>query len=219
MNLDLSERGMKFYKKSAFLNLIHVHFPYVKIPEASRLGKCDECLYFKDMLSKRLLPNLAEEIRNQRKIHLDLANGERTSYTFRREEAISKPFLAMSIIMDASSSPTFPHLYQMPKGWLKLKRLPLHISGFINHGLRLRQLWVYTAAFPKNPNMIISLLILHLRDIYKSHGSIPSRLYIQADNCAGENKNRWVLTFICWLVHHGFVSEVTLTQTPPVAFF
>ena len=39
----------------------------------------------------------------------------------------------------------------------------------------------------------------------------PQELYIQADNCWRENKNRWVMAFCSWLVMMGIFRRVTLS--------
>lgn len=36
------------------------------------------------------------------------------------------------------------------------------------------------------------------------------KLVIHADNCAGQNKNRFTLWFLCWLVCSGLYSEIEL---------
>ncbi|KAL6040863.1 Transposase [Balamuthia mandrillaris] len=40
-------------------------------------------------------------------------------------------------------------------------------------------------------------------------------LYLQADNCYKENKNKYLLAFLCWLVHLKMFSKIKLCFLPP----
>lgn len=95
--------------------------------------------------------------------------------------------------------------------YLRLHRIPLYIHGFINHGKGVRQLWLHHGTFPKNSNLIFSLLIHHLHSVRDKNGSLPKKLYIQADNASGENKNRWMLAGLCWLVYLGIFKKIVLS--------
>ena len=44
----------------------------------------------------------------------------------------------------------------------------------------------------------------------KREGNLPEHLWIQADNCSGENKNHYVLGFCAWLVAQGVFKTVQL---------
>jgi hypothetical protein len=35
------------------------------------------------------------------------------------------------------------------------------------------------------------------------------------DNAASENKNRWLVAFLCWLIHKGWFFEVMVSFLPP----
>ncbi len=56
----------------------------------------------------------------------------------------------------------------------------------------------------KGPNEVTSVLhYLILQHKSNTASASITNLVIHADNCAGQNKNRWVLWYCCWLVFSG----------------
>ena len=51
LNTYLGSKGMKKYSQPQFHHLMKSHFPHVKLPKYTRLGKCDLCLMLKDRKS------------------------------------------------------------------------------------------------------------------------------------------------------------------------
>lgn len=47
--------------------------------------------------------------------------------------------------------------------------------------------------------------------LFVEHLAHPAELFLQADNCYKETKNRWVLAFCSWLVTRGVFQKVTLS--------
>jgi len=91
-------------------------------------------------------------------------------------------------------------------------RLGVECAGLINHATRTRNLFFSFPFHQHNPNLIISLLYYHIYTMLlvekKTH---PPELFLQADNCAKENKNRWMLAFCSWLVMLGIFTKITLS--------
>jgi hypothetical protein len=100
----------------------------------------------------------------------------------------------------------------------------LRINGIIDHGFNARFFWLHAGLWGKGANLTCSLLLNHLWLVATSHSKLPPTLYLQVhedklffiyytlicmpltkqmqmDNCSGENKNKYVLAFLCWLVH------------------
>lgn len=64
----------------------------------------------------------------------------------------------------------------------------------------------------KTANSIVSMLHFLLHEITMEHsGTRVKSLKMHADNCAGQNKNRFVLFYLCWRTLVGLNEEVMLT--------
>lgn len=62
----------------------------------------------------------------------------------------------------------------------------------------------------KGPNEVLSMLHHCILDSLQCFTSKPKRLVLHADNCCGQNKNRYTLWFCSWLVTAGLFNEVQL---------
>jgi hypothetical protein len=61
--------------------------------------------------------------------------------------------------------------------------------------------------FSHDTNLTLTCILLALVEISKI-GKLPKRLLIQMDNCVRENKNKYVLGFLAYLVQTEIFSEV-----------
>lgn len=59
--------------------------------------------------------------------------------------------------------------------------------------------------WPHDPNLTLTIIILLLADM----GELPPTLYLRLDNCARENKNRYMLGFCSLLVDIGVFKKVS----------
>ena len=59
----------------------------------------------------------------------------------------------------------------------------------------------------KGANQIISLL----HHFLETHSLGESELHLHADNCAGQNKNRFMVQYLCWRVLVGLNKKITLS--------
>jgi hypothetical protein len=103
---------------------------------------------------------------------------------------------------------------RMPKGWINLKHLPILCNGLINHSLKHHQLTWFLPTTVQNPNLVINILYLHLYEMFSSNKVRAPVLYVQADNCYKENKNKWVMFFCALLVSWGWFEEVYMSFLP-----
>ena len=58
--------------------------------------------------------------------------------------------------------------------------------------------------------MVITILYHVLQAFLADHHKFPKFLHLQADNCARENKNRYVFSFLSALVELGIFEEITM---------
>eukprot|EP00171_Calliarthron_tuberculosum_P023069 IDg23069t1 len=63
----------------------------------------------------------------------------------------------------------------------------------------------------KTANEVLSM-VLHVLNLHKIHATTKDacNLQLHADNCSGQNKNRYVLWFLSWLSSSGFYNEINL---------
>lgn len=95
---------------------------------------------------------------------------------------------------------------------MRAYRPEVECAGLINHALRRRELLFHLPYYAHGPNLIITILYWHLYWMLRvEHAIHPPELFIQADNCWKENKNRWVLAFCAWMVMRGFFRQVHLS--------
>jgi len=88
------------------------------------------------------------------------------------------------------------------------------LGGLIDHS-HGKHLFLHPQPFwPKDANLVISTLFHHIRDRLLTNttpNTRPSVLYLQADNCAAENKNVYMLAFLSLLVSLDVFQEVYLS--------
>ena len=61
-----------------------------------------------------------------------------------------------------------------------------------------------------DPNWTIETLYRQIKaEETRRGGTLPPTLYLQLDNCIRENKNTYVICYLCWLVERGCSSKFT----------
>ena len=63
--------------------------------------------------------------------------------------------------------------------------------------------------FPKDSNLMATVLMKYLENIAKEKGHMPPVLYVQMDNCSGQNKNKFILVLLSYLIKHKVFRKVT----------
>jgi hypothetical protein len=99
-----------------------------------------------------------------------------------------------------------PHFINLAKSVDTMWKIRTHLTGVILHG------HAYMGYFdinewPHDPNLTMNIILQTLLFIKEE---LPSVLYIQMDNCARDNKNRWVFAFACLLVEKRVFSKVKI---------
>ena len=150
------------------------------------------------------------------KQHHQLHSAERDSYASRCKQACADPGSIISLIIDSPQGYNLPNVQPVTKNSSNVERIPVDAVGAICHTTEQRMFYFYVPLWKKNPNLIITILFLQivsaltfLRDKH------PPVLWIQLDNAAKENKNKWVLAFLTWLVHCGWFFEIVVSFLPP----
>jgi hypothetical protein len=191
------------------------HFSHVQFLAETELGRCNTCSSYPARKLQALTPAQKEHLRVEHKAHLNLQAFERSTYHSRRQQAEASPAFYTSYISDSTDF-CIPHLVPTPSELDHVKRLSLHVVGVINHSANRKFLFVFPPTVPSNSNPVLtaelmSLILLH------SKLTMPAApvCYKQVDNCWRENKNRYELAFMCWLIHMGLFHEVLLSMMLP----
>ncbi|XP_071151155.1 uncharacterized protein, partial [Mytilus edulis] len=138
---------------------------------------------------------------------------ERESYYVRRAQAEMKPKEIISLILDGmdQSKTDLPHYYKWnnPNG-ASSQKLKTHITGSIVHG-RGKYFFMDFNQFPHDTNLTLSCLLHILVEEADGNGQLPPVLYVQLDNTCRENKNKYFVGMMAYLVKKKIVREVWMS--------
>ncbi len=140
---------------------------------------------------------------------------ERTQYDGRK---VLSPLKIWQQMWDGYSGILLPHKNwaNMPKSWLRLARLRLHVSGLINHNIKVKTLFVSIAEhFPHDSNYSINILAHHLHyALAVEQKQPPPVMFFQSDNCWRENKNIYVFGFFAVLLLQRWTKAIYFGNLP-----
>lgn len=121
----------------------------------------------------------------------------------------------MTITMDGKAPLYLPHLARMPKSLLTKFRPKLQLYGIINSGVKAYEYIPYFDWWSRDANLAMSFVYLHLRRYFEENGTKKPIMYLQTDNCARDNKNRWILGLLGLFVHFGYFDRIEVHMLPP----
>ena len=202
--------------KDSFYRLFQVkgELSFIKFPRHTRLGKCDTCTALQLERSRVSDPETKEVYRQRKKEHMDFVLQERLTYTSRCMEACNWPEKFMSLALDKSSPIPFPLVVPFPKSG-EASKFKISIFGVISHGTNDRNCVILPSTYSDDPNLAISILWAQIRRLLAASDIRPPVLFLQMDNCAKENKNRFFLAFCSLLIMLRIFKKVTLSFMPP----
>ena len=76
-----------------------------------------------------------------------------------------------------------------------MQKLKVQLTGVLTHGRGAYVFWQYNQ-FSCDSNQTVTVLLRCLEEL----SPLPETLYLQMDNCTGQNKNKFVLSFLYYLV-------------------
>ncbi|XP_062608883.1 uncharacterized protein LOC134270664 [Saccostrea cucullata] len=199
---------------STFREIWKEEFPYLKIKQTNTFSMCSTCYTIEKEMEGTRNRQKREYLKKMMRVHNERQMRERRYYYSKREKAKNAPKKHMSLIIDAmdQSKTNIPHFTgRMQKGIDPTALLKTHIQGVINHGKGTYTYYVDINEYSHDANLVMNII---LKSVYAStdkHGRLPEILYIQADNCARENKNKFVLAFCELLVKLRVFHEVHLS--------
>lgn len=191
--------------------------PHIKTHRNHGFTVCPRC----EMLRRKMSDHLQDAkmlsvLRDQLSTHLNMAKIERQGYTSRRELAIRHPDKYCSIILDGADQKSYglPHFIFATKSD-RGHKIKVKCIGVLEH-LRQKQLSLFTMTeeFASGANHIIETTHRVLQKKKQIMGKLPEVLFVQADNCTRENKNRYFMAYFELLVARGVFREVQISFLP-----
>lgn len=121
--------------------------------------------------------------------------------------------LRMHYSFDFAQQVHFPNMAAQPGPLYFLTPRKCGVFGVHCEGVRQQMNYLIDEGISvsKGSNAVIS----YLHHFFNTFGLGEMSADLHCDNCAGQNKNRWVLFYFAWRVHKGMHSEVTLNFMPP----
>lgn len=156
-----------------------------------------------------------ESLREQHKAHIQMMTEERRGYSSRQESAIQNPAKYCSIIVDGADQKSFglPHFVFNTKSD-KGHKIKVKCIGVLEHKKEKNlTLFTITEEFESGANHVIEA-IHRVLNRKKNSGKLPPVLFIQADNCTRQNKNRFFFAYFEFLVAKGVFTEVQISFLP-----
>ena len=199
----LSSDGLPAFPMSvsSLDRMLSVHFPDLRYPRVTRLGKCDLCFDFDSQLRQALLAADRVALLTKKQEHLLSAATERTAYAHRQRDAANLDNCLLSLAVDGARDLLFPHEFPPPRKFTSL-RVPLRLYGSICHSFpHCTRLFLSPPFYSHNVNYVITVLALELHHCLGLAPHVDFQLLtIQMDNCWRENKNRYVFGFLAILL-------------------
>ena len=140
---------------------------------------------------------------------------ERRKYHSHREKSRTYPEKFLTLMIDGmdQSKTHLPNTKLIAKSTSSLWRLRTHVTGAIVHTKasfgKLVYCFVDLLQFPHDSNLTLTVIVNVLSDFARNN-HFPEVLYIQMDNTARENKNKFVLTFCAALVELQIFKKVDI---------
>jgi len=139
-----------------------------------------------------------------------LQEQERHHYYANQQLALSNPKEYLSVIINGmdQNKTNLPHLVSIPKACQNLWTLRTHLTGnlFPEHGSFG---YFDFLQWPHDCNLTLGTLLLTLVELSKQ-GPLPGKLLLQMDNCVRENKNKYVMGFLAFLVEQRYFVEIEM---------
>ena len=202
--------------KKYFERLWKRHCSHVKLREMSRFAKCTECTRIRDLMRKNTSLKDNDALLDLKRKHHDVVMAERAAYYAKQQLAIRDPDNYLSLIIDGAdqSAYSLPYFVEKSKNLSSKPKMKHKLHGVIAHGIGS---WLY--AVPMNAgngcNLTIETLHRVLSDIKNARkGQLPQTLYLQLDNCTGQNKNNYLMAYLSLLVEWGVFKEIEVGYLP-----
>lgn len=177
---------------------------------------CSRCEQIRAMIAKNLRnEKVLEPLRQEHKSHIEMMTEERREYGTRQELAVECPARYCSLIVDGADQKSYglPHFLFGTKSD-KGHKIKVRCVDVLEHRReKCLSLFTMTEEFESGANNVIESIqrVLNKR---KTDRKLPPVLFVQADNCTRENKNRFFLAYFELLAANGVFKEVQISFLP-----
>ena len=222
---EMNLRGIRPIKYNAFLSRWNMDPGCSMIKMCKKKGtfaQCNTCADFALELGRCKDATSAKGVKERWNLHVDHVIKCRNIYYDNRDQAFAQPDKVLCLIADImdQSKTTLPHFKRMKKSWSSKIWLKQCLMGVKVHGHRMD----HYIANPRvgtggGSNFTIECITRTLRKLSEenyaaSGGKLPPKLYMQLDNCSGDNKNYAILAFCNFLVDQGVFEQVDVGFLP-----
>ena len=181
---------------------------------------CDICVALRVKRDKTIDETMLNNHKTELFKHLEFIKQERTYYESKKAAARGNSNAYLSMVIDGADQSAYgmPHFCEITKTSSHAHKQRYHLIGVIVHGNpNCSYMYTCTDRWEHGSNSTIEVLQRTLKDLestkYK-HMKFPDTFYLQMDNCWRENKNRYVLGYLCWLAKRGIFKEIYLSFLP-----
>ena len=186
-----------------------------KIRKWMPFAKCDQCSVHRERMSKTRDPAERKKLKAIQALHLERVRRERLSYAVRQRLSHSDPDRYLSVIIDgADSSPyMIPHFCYRSHRTDATPKVKMHVLGAIVHG---RGTYAFTCPphIAQGHNVTIQVLHEILVATQRIEGKIPPILNLQLDNTTKQNKGKYLVGYLGFLLRSGVIKEAYMNFLP-----
>ena len=213
---ELEEIASFSYFNAVWNNAEGKHYKKtMKLRKWMPFAKCDTCANYRQAMAATKCPDEKARLKAMQREHLERVKRERLSYLVRQRLSIMYPERYLSLIIDGadSSGMALPHLCERSHASDATPKIKMHILGCIAHG---RDTYAFTCPphIAQGHNITIQVLDRVLLDIKRKEGAIPPILHIQLDNTTKQNKGRFLMAYLAYLVQEGVIKEAYCNFLP-----
>jgi hypothetical protein len=187
----------------------------IKLRKWMPFAKCDTCANHRQGMAATKCPAEKGRLKALQSEHLERVKRERLSYLVRQRLSIMYPERYLSLIIDGadSSGMALPHLAERSHASDATPKIKMHILGCIAHG---RDTYAFTCPphIAQGHNITIQVIDRVLLDILDKEGAIAPILHIQLDNTTKQNKGRFLMAYLAYLVQEGVIKEAYCNFLP-----
>lgn len=199
-----------------FCKIWRKYCPSVKVRKVTRFTKCSRCEELRAAIEDAVtMGKDATLLRKQKTAHREFIQLERREYKKKRENAILHPGHYCSIIVDGADQSAFglPHFMVKTKN-ARGHAMKVKLVGLLDHKKPNEvHLMTMTEEHETGANHMVEAVHRFLMTRSKE-GPLPRNLYVQLDNCTRENKNKFFLGYLEYLVAQRVFDTVEASFLP-----
>jgi hypothetical protein len=218
-NLFLGEQATKRPKHSwsskYFYMVWRTECEKIKVRAWLKFAKCDECIDIRKQRKATKQGACLKKIREQESAHIKFVKAERQSYYKRRLRAIEDPSQYLSMVIDGADQQAYalPYHHVQTHSSQKAIRVPIHMYGVMVHGIGTWA-YVYHDSVRQGNNVTCDVLFRTLEAIEAAGRTLPDTLYLQLDNTVKQNKSKYLMSYLAWLVDTGVFKRIVVSFLP-----